>query len=111
MIPFDLEKALAGEKVITRDGREVTQITHYEVDSNYCVMAVINRAVVSLTMNGVHLQCSLCVFMAPKTLSGFVNVYANRTSRYLSKSDADNGASKDRIACIDLSKFNEGEGL
>lgn len=27
LIPFNLEKALAGEKVITRDGREVTQLT------------------------------------------------------------------------------------
>ena len=29
MIKFDLEKALAGEKVITRNGEEVTQIVKF----------------------------------------------------------------------------------
>lgn len=31
MKPFDLEKALAGDKVVTRDGREVTQLHVFDI--------------------------------------------------------------------------------
>ena len=35
MNKFNLERALTGEKVITRDGREVTQLTNFNVDAMY----------------------------------------------------------------------------
>lgn len=113
MIEFCLEKALAGEKVITRDGREVTQLHKFDGDVSHRIACVVDNRVVSFVEgNGVAvINNNYDLFMAPKPLSGFVNVYADRTSRYLSKNDADNGASKDRIACIDLSIYNEGEGL
>jgi hypothetical protein len=42
MKPFDLEKDLAGEKVITRDGDEVTEICHFKTaNDNYCIVAAI----------------------------------------------------------------------
>lgn len=33
--PFDLEKALAGEPVVTRQGEEVTQLTLFKTSSIY----------------------------------------------------------------------------
>jgi hypothetical protein len=33
--PFNLEKALNGAKVVTRDGREVTQLTCFDTSDNY----------------------------------------------------------------------------
>lgn len=35
LIPFDLEKALAGDPVITRSGEHVSQMTLFDVDSEY----------------------------------------------------------------------------
>lgn len=77
LIPFDLEKALAGEPVITRDGREVTQVTLFECESRYPVYAVVDGAICSFTKtgsdydNGQSSQYDL--FMKPKTrvINGF----------------------------------------
>lgn len=45
-------------------------------------------------------------------LSGFVNVYKSSTGfHHASREDADNCAGDLRIACIDLSQFEEGHGL
>ena len=41
MKPFNLEAALRGEKVITRDGREVTQLKLFECDSDYPLAGVV----------------------------------------------------------------------
>lgn len=35
MKPFDLQKALAGYPVITRDGRRVTQLTLFDIANHY----------------------------------------------------------------------------
>lgn len=44
MKPFDLEKALAGERVVTRDGDEVTQITKFDlIRSEYFIRGVVER--------------------------------------------------------------------
>ena len=42
MKPFNLEAALRGEKVVTRDGREVTQLTHFEIKSAYRLYGVVS---------------------------------------------------------------------
>ena len=41
MKPFNLEAALRGEKVVTRDGREVTQLKLFECDSDYPLAGVV----------------------------------------------------------------------
>ena len=118
MIKFDIDRALAGDKVITRDGGEVNQffvihtdngptLTGYIVDSN-----TIETWDIYGGYYGVLNECDDDLFMAPKTLSGFVNVYPNSVeSGYSTRYDADCFALKDRIACIDLSQFNVGDGL
>ena len=43
MKPFNLEAALRGEKVVTRDGREVTQLTHFKGLDQYPLYGVIEN--------------------------------------------------------------------
>ena len=53
------------------------------------------------------------VVLKPKKLSGWVNIYEQKiTSQvYPSKKEADKCAYEDRLACIDLSQFEEGHNL
>lgn len=50
-------------------------------------------------------------YTEPKKLSGWINVYENITESFDTKEDADGLTKKDRLACLDLSQFNVGEGL
>ena len=48
----------------------------------------------------------------PKRLSGFLNVYPRSVApSYATREDADEYAADTRLACIDLSDFEEGHGL
>ena len=85
MNPFDLQKALAGEPVVTRDGREVTQVTSFNAKSAFCLAAVVDGAIVKFTWNGKHSLSSESnhdLFMATKTVKkeGWVNVYKNQSN-------------------------------
>lgn len=123
MKPFNLEAALAGEKVITRDGQEVTQLTKFDVKGEFVIYGVVNKTMESWTTKGSWNRegtvCNTDLFMAPKKLSGFVNVYPSGTGQiHLTKSRANgiaNGIAntdrEKRLACIDLSQFEEGHGL
>ena len=42
MRPFELQKALEGEKVITREGKNVTQLTLFDVNNQFLLAAVID---------------------------------------------------------------------
>ena len=73
MKPFDLEKALRGEKVVTRDGREVTQLTHFETQSAYRLHGVVSGRLYiwfgdgSFAMDLKENNHNLYLFMATKT--------------------------------------------
>ena len=77
LIPFDLEKALAGETVVTRDGREVSQVTLFDCSSKYPLVAVVDGEVYGFAKTGGHYisghPSSLDLFMKPKTriINGF----------------------------------------
>ena len=120
MIEFDLEKALAGEKVITRDGLEVTQLVNFEGVGDRCesIYAMVGGKVISYYGCGNYTgnHSPLDLFMAPKKLSGFINLYDNGDAGPIihnSKKQAMCGRNliKNRIACIDLSQFEEGHGI
>lgn len=52
-IPFDLEKALAGAKVVTESGLEVTQLTRFDApESMYHLFGVIEGDVHNWTLDG-----------------------------------------------------------
>lgn len=74
--PFDLEKALAGDPIITRDGREVTQATLFNCDSLYPLRAVVGGDVRAFTKDGVNNMLGISpddLFMKQKThtVNGF----------------------------------------
>ena len=55
MKPFDLKKALAGEKVITRDGREVTELKSYSI-SDYNVVGILSGIITRWNEDGHHIN-------------------------------------------------------
>lgn len=115
MKPFDLEKALAGEAVITRDGREATQITKFNVDRRLCICAVISGRIHSFATDGscMDYETDRDLFMAPKKHVYWVNMYPNnrvQPATHKSRENADFGCEPDRIACLRI-EFEEGEGL
>ncbi|MBX4189716.1 hypothetical protein KW791_00240 [Candidatus Parcubacteria bacterium] len=76
MKPFDLAKALAGEKVICRDGKEVTEIKKFKNASNPLVCYFEKIDLFSThNLDGRHPDDSqLDLFMAPTTRTYWANV-------------------------------------
>lgn len=126
MSTFDLEQFKAGRPAITRDGEEAyfVAINTRAVPHNQLIAHIDgHRAAVELSLdgkfspNGEDSNYDL-VAMAPQHLSGWINVYEGNvlSGIHLSRKGADSAASiyapaKSRIACIDLSQFEEGHGL
>ena len=79
MKPFNLERALAGDPVVTRDGREVTEIYYFETCIKpYPVAAISNGIVRVYTKRGSALADDvpdpLDLFMAPKNRNRVPNI-------------------------------------
>lgn len=78
MKPFNIEAALRGEPVVTRNGREVTQITLFDIDGDYPVAGVIDKNRFEFSTNGKYLvgqDTERDLFMAPKKRIVWVNFY------------------------------------
>lgn len=80
MQPFNLERALAGDPVQTKDGKPVTQLVLFnEVDDNYPIRAVIDGCIHSITVCGKfwgnNSESGMDLFMAPVKREGWVNIY------------------------------------
>lgn len=74
MEPFDLERALAGDPVVTRDGREVMQIRLFDsVTDGSPVAGVVGGFLFTFSRNGESETYSRYLFMKPKThmVNGF----------------------------------------
>ena len=50
--PFNLEEALNGAKVVTRSGREVTQLHKFDVKKSHSLWGVLDDEVASWTIKG-----------------------------------------------------------
>lgn len=84
MKPFNLERALAGDAVITRDGREVTQLVKFDVESKYKLFGVVSKNTCSWILEGKHInyyqqESKYDLFMNPTTVKveGWINVYVD----------------------------------
>jgi len=81
MEKFNLERALAGELVCTRDGREVTRLFLIDVDSKYKLVGVVEKSLVRWTDKGYFLdignKSENDLFMKPKENAIWVNLYKN----------------------------------
>jgi hypothetical protein len=81
MKPFDLQKALAGEPVVTRGGKKVTQVTLFDVNNYFLLAAVIEGELFKFLENGkvnssgVESQNDL--FMAET--GSWINLFYNKT--------------------------------
>jgi hypothetical protein len=77
---FDLEKALNGAKVVTRDGHEVTQLTKFEsVNDDYPVLGVLDNNLQAWTRQGKfntnHEESDADLFLAVEPQRKWVNLY------------------------------------
>ena len=86
MKPFNLEEALAGKKVITRDGDEVLQITSFSTDNQngYSVVGVLNGEIDTWSNQGAYSICRSGkhprdLFMAEEEIAKYQNIYAGGT--------------------------------
>ncbi len=79
MKPFDLEKALAGEPVVTRDGRPVTQLIKFEaiVEDGYVIYGVVNNKIFNFLDSGKYDKTfeSHCFDLFMAEPERWVNVY------------------------------------
>jgi hypothetical protein len=83
MQPFNIDKFRAGAKVITRDGREVKQLTEFDISTKYRLYGVIdNHEILNWTVTGNHsgddIKSGLDLFHPGPDM--WVNVYKSPTS-------------------------------
>lgn len=106
--PFNLEKALAGDPVVTRDGRTVTEVFHFKTAFKTLknTVAAIDGHFYSFYENGkpVSWDSEFDLFMAPKIVrkSGWLNVYPKNKVGYViheTKQIADINSEDTRVAC------------
>jgi hypothetical protein len=85
MIAFNLERALAGEPVITRDGKEVTQLTKFDLtETSYLIFGILENDVRRWTIEGKYLlgeEDRNDLFMKPEENAIWVNVYKRSDGR------------------------------
>jgi hypothetical protein len=85
---FDLEKALNGAKVVTRDGHEVTQLTKFEsVNDDYPVIGVLDNNLQAWTTQGKfntnHGESDADLFLAVEPQRVWVNVFTTITEKFM----------------------------
>jgi hypothetical protein len=103
MKPFNLEKALAGEPVVTRIGEEVTQLHLFNASiTDYPLVGVLKDQIIHWCKNGKAYTTGgnshLDLFMAPKVIEGWVNVYQEGDCIWLGSCHESEKAAKDTIA-------------
>lgn len=91
LIPFNLERALAGDPVVTRDGRKVLQIAYFPNMTEDRRVAVhiegLNYLLVvsgnGICFLGEKAEAEDDLFMASKTKTYWVNVYIHNMGGFL----------------------------
>jgi hypothetical protein len=84
MKPFDLKKALAGEPVVTRDGKEVTRLHKFDCEDQYPLYAVVDEMIKRFTIDGNYIEEGINrydLFMDEPTK--WVNIYFNSHSNHV----------------------------
>ncbi len=96
MKPFNLQKALAGEPVITREGKQVTEIHHFKTrNDKFNVIAIIDGYYRTFDESGNYslTDNSNDLFMKSQIVEYWVNVYKREEklrvgASHLSQEDA-----------------------
>ena len=78
---FDLEKALNGAKVVTRDGLEVTQLTKFETYHKFRLYGVVDDELQCWTIDGQYSEAvvisNMDLFLVGEARRAWVNIYGN----------------------------------
>jgi hypothetical protein len=77
---FDLEKALNGAKVVTRDGREVSQFIKFDTYEKFSLYGVVNDEILFWDIKGRYYEGAnpnIDLFIVAEVQSIWVNVYRN----------------------------------
>ncbi len=82
LIPFNLERALAGDPVIANDGHPVTQLKLFEnllpenyIDDDKCLVGVYRKNVRTFTLDGKNFVNNIYLFMAPKIKTYYIDIH------------------------------------
>ena len=79
MKKFDLQKALSGERVITRNGKEVTGLHLFDVKKGYCLYGMLDGAIHKWMSDGKYYEsmgeCDFDLCMPSEKKTMWVNVY------------------------------------
>lgn len=89
MKPFNLEAAKAGAKLVTRDGREVSEFHHFETDSSSldCVVVVDGKSQWVRSSSGRHsniTEATWDLFLAPTKRTVYLNMWRDSNGRFMS---------------------------
>jgi hypothetical protein len=79
---FNLEKALNGAKIVTRDGREVTQLTKFEDAEDYSLGAVLEGKIQSWSIDGycyIEEKSNTDLFLVVEPQRIWINIYRSPT--------------------------------
>lgn len=109
MKPFDLEKALAGEPVVTRQGQPVTQVCMFNNTRASCpVFGACNGLIRWWNTSGqvaYDEEHADDLFMAGNKKEGWVNIYPDQKLGdmiYPTETQADGAKGQERIACVKI---------
>lgn len=85
--PFNLEEALAGAKVVTRSGEEVSQLTLFkDVQNDYPLFGVIGKYLECFKINGDYskkYESKFDLLLAVETKKIYVNVYEGENGLFV----------------------------
>lgn len=80
--PFNLERALAGDPVVTRDGRKIIEIIKFNSDINHPIFALVENRINAewRTLEGKYWdnqESESDLFMIPIKKTYWINIYKN----------------------------------
>lgn len=96
MQPFNLQAALAGEPVLTREGRKVTEIAAFKTATPWVFYAVVDGKVLEYDKCGISpFDERYDLFMSPEKREAWLIIYSDSTgeaygSCYKTEADAKN---------------------
>ena len=104
--PFDPIAAMAGAKVVTRDGRAI-RIICTDADSKFPIVGLANGKPCTFSISGNFYDTGTSIadlFMAPVIVTKWINIYHEHTTGYIydSKEEADRRMCANRIACAKM---------
>jgi hypothetical protein len=78
MKPFNLSEALAGKRIITKDGQKVTELTRFSLTQKNCLIGVIDNTLYSWTIDGKFTsrdESRLDLFMVSESKFLWINLW------------------------------------